>query len=57
MSTQKRTHIVNVRFTEDERKTIELAAKVGDTLKSRIIVESALKEANRILKEIEKGDY
>lgn len=56
MSTQKRTHIVNVRFTEDERKTIELAAKVGDTLKSRIIVESALKEASRILKEIEKGD-
>lgn len=51
---KKKKEVYQVRLSEEEKAEIELAAKMGDTLMSRIIREGALKQAKKILKEIEK---
>lgn len=52
---QKRDQVYQLRLTLEEKETLELAANLGKTLMSRVIREGALKEAKKILKEIEKG--
>jgi len=52
---KKRNEVYQVRLSADEKAELELAAKMGDTMMSRIIREGALKEAKKILKEIEKS--
>lgn len=54
---EKRNNRYQVRFTDTERETIDKAVSLSEskTLVSRIVQEGALKEAKKIIKEIENA--
>lgn len=51
----KRDKTERFRVTDEEQKEIETASAMSDTSKSEIIRTGALKEAKKILREIEKS--
>lgn len=53
---KRRTETYQIRLTKEEKEMFEEAAKRSDTITSRVIRSGAIKEAKRILKEIEKKD-
>ena len=52
----KKTKVFQMRLSESEEETINLASKMSDIDKAKIVREGALKEAKRILRQIEKGE-
>jgi len=51
----KKKEILRTRVTIDDKQTIELASKMGDVPMSEIMRIGTLKEAKKILRDIEKG--
>lgn len=51
----RRNKTERFRVTNEEQREIELASKMSDTSKSEIARAGALKEAKKILREIEKN--